>query len=131
MHMHDLRRTTGNVAEYLGIGRQTVETMLNHSPSTTGSKHYIETMVEPYRKALQICNEYVDNRIAEYLYVEDKHKQTSKTFVSPILSYLKAEENEVLKDEYYKHHSGFESVLEGPRSKTKTMGRFENEKNPR
>jgi len=124
MHMHDLRRTTGNVAEYLGIGRQTVETMLNHSPNTTGSKHYIETMVEPYRKALQICNEYMDNRIAEYLYVEDQDKQTDETFVSPILDYLKAEENGVLKDEYYKHHSGFESVLEGPRSKTKTMGRF-------
>jgi len=124
MHMHDLRRTTGNVAEYLGMTRGTVETMLNHTGKTTATRHYIETQVEPFRKALQICNEYVDNRIAEYLYSETAGLQDETTFQSPILTYLRAEGDAVDKDEYYDNYGGFEELLGKKQSRTKSRKKF-------
>ena len=124
MHMHDLRRTTGNVAEYLGMTRGTVETMLNHTGKTTATRHYIETQVEPFRKALQICNEYVDNRIAEYLYSETAGLQDETTFQSPILTYLRAEGDAVDKDEYYDNYGGFQELLGKKQSRTKSRKKF-------
>ena len=128
MHMHDLRRTTGNVAEYLGMTRSTVEKMLNHSGKNTASIYYITTQIKPYRKALQICNEYVDNRIAEYLYSETVGLQDENTFKSPILTYLKAEGDSVDKDEYYDNHGGFQDLLGGKESKTKSREKFSKDK---
>lgn len=128
MHMHDLRRTTGNIAEYLGMTRGTVEKMLNHSGNKTASIYYISTQIKPYRQALQVCNEFVDNRIAEYLYSETAGLEDETTFQSPILTYLKAEGDTVDKDEYYDNYGGFQELLGEKKSKTKSRKKFNKDK---
>ena len=83
---HTLRRTIGNVASWLGYGKEIEDGILHHAPQDVGTINYINR-VEQHRHALQRCHDYLDVRFAEgiimnnvetpYPFIETKEATTS------------------------------------------------------
>ena len=83
---HTLRRTIGNVSNWLGYGKEIESAILHHAPQDVGTINYINRR-EQHRHALQKCHDYIDARFAEgiianhvdtpYPFSEDKDSHTS------------------------------------------------------
>lgn len=61
---HTLRRTIGNVATWLGYGKEIQDGILHHAPQDVGTINYINR-ADQHRLALQKCHDYLDVRFAE------------------------------------------------------------------
>ena len=93
---HGLRRTLSNVADAIGVGSRTIETMLLRKPQDTTGRHYTTTQQETLREAYTKCHIFMDNRIQEYL----ESGKTPEQFESPLLKFFGVSEK-VQKD---RHH---------------------------
>ena len=93
---HGLRRTLSNVADAIGVGGRTIETMLLRKPQDTTGRHYTTTQQETLREAYTKCHIFMDNRIQEYL----ESGNTPDKFESPLLEFFGIKEK-VQKD---RHH---------------------------
>lgn len=66
---HSVRRTLGNVSNYIGHGKEIQDAILHHVPTDVGSKHYVNRIQTIYRN-YQECHDFIDNRFAELALAE-------------------------------------------------------------
>ncbi|MDO8263281.1 MAG: tyrosine-type recombinase/integrase [Gallionella sp.] len=76
---HDLRRTFATLFDELGVNSTTLEKALNHSPTTTASKHYIVQRLAHMRKLYQA----LEDKVLLEVGISDSSRQASIEDISP------------------------------------------------